>query len=293
MRGEGVRQTASGKKRADGGGGWAQAGASHPDPFHAPPDRLSPSLRWLPVWQRNFQVWKKLAGPSILGNLADPLLYMLGLGYGLGRFLGEVQGVPYLTFLAAGTLAYSVMNSATFETLYSAFSRMHVQKTWEAILNTPLTLTDVLLGEWLWATSKSLLSGLAILLVIWALGLYADFAMTLWLLPVIVLTGLTFAGLGLMLNAVAPNYDFFLYYFTLFITPMVLLSGVFYPTDALPGWLAAAAQGLPLTHAIALARPLVLGHWPEAPLLNVLVLLAFALTGFLIGLALTRRRLLR
>jgi len=209
----------------------------------------------LPVWQRNFQVWKKLAGPSILGNLADPLLYMLGLGYGLGRFLGEVQGVPYLTFLAAGTLAYSVMNSATFETLYSAFSRMHVQKTWEAILNTPLTLTDVLLGEWLWATSKSLLSGLAILLVIWALGLYADLAMTLWLLPVIVLTGLTFAGLGLMLNAVAPNYDFFLYYFTLFITPMVLLSGVFYPTDALPGWLATAAQGLPLTHAIALARP--------------------------------------
>ncbi len=250
-------------------------------------------MRWIAVWQRNFQVWKKLAGPSILGNLADPLLYMLGLGYGLGRFLGEVQGVPYLTFLAAGTLAYSVMNSATFEALYSAFSRMHVQKTWDAILNTPLTLSDVLLGEWAWATSKSLLSGLAILLVIWALGLNADFAMTLWLLPVIVLTGLTFAGLGLMLNALAPNYDFFLYYLTLFITPMVLLSGVFYPTDALPAWLATIAQGLPLTHAIALARPLVLGHWPEAPVLNVVVLLAFAVAGFLIGLRLTRRRLLR
>ena len=250
-------------------------------------------LAFLPVWQRNFLVWKKLAGPSILGNLADPLLYMLGLGYGLGRFLGEVQGVPYLTFLAAGTLAYSVMNSATFETLYSAFSRMHVQKTWDAILNTPLTLTDVLLGELVWATSKSLLSGLAILLVIWALGLHADFAMTLWLIPVIVLTGLCFAGLGLMLNAVAPNYDFFLYYFTLFITPMVLLSGVFYPTAALPGWLAGIAQGLPLTHAIALARPLVLGHWPEAPVVNGLVLLVFGASGFLAGLRLTRRRLLR
>jgi lipooligosaccharide transport system permease protein len=94
-------------------------------------------MRFFPVWQRNFLVWKKLAVPSILGNLADPLLYMLGLGYGLGQFLGEIDGVPYLTFLAAGTLAYSVMNSATFETLYSAFSRMHVQKTWDAILNTP------------------------------------------------------------------------------------------------------------------------------------------------------------
>jgi len=251
------------------------------------------TTNWFPVWQRNFLVWKKLAGPSILGNLADPLLYMLGLGYGLGQFLGEVGGVPYLNFLAAGTLAYSTMNAATFETLYSSFSRMHVQKTWDAILNTPLTLEDVLLGEWLWAASKSLLSGLAILVVIWALDLYADFALTLWLLPVIVLTGLCFAGLGLTVNAVAPNYDFFLYYFTLVITPMVLLSGVFYPPDALPAWLAAAANALPLTHAIELARPLVLGRLPEQAWLHGLVLLAYGYAGFRAGLVLTRRRLLR
>jgi lipooligosaccharide transport system permease protein len=250
-------------------------------------------MNFLPVWQRNYLVWKKLAIPSVLGNLADPLLYMLGLGYGLGQFLGEVGGVPYLHFLAAGTLAYSVMNSATFETLYSAFSRMHVQKTWDAILNTPLSLTDVLLGEWLWAASKSLLSGLAILAVIWGLGLYADFALTLWLLPVIVLTGLCFAGLGLMVNSVAPNYDFFMYYFTLVVTPMVLLSGVFYPPDALPGWLAGFAAALPLTHAIELARPLALGRVPAMPLLHGAVLLGYGLAGFGAGLLLTRRRLLR
>ncbi len=250
-------------------------------------------MNWFPVWQRNFLVWKKLAAPSILGNLADPLLYMLGLGYGLGQFLGKVEGVPYLHFLAAGSLAYSVMNSATFETLYSAFSRMHVQKTWDAILNTPLSLTDVLVGEWLWAATKSLLSGLAILAVIWGLGLYADFALTLWLLPVIVLTGLCFAGLGLMVNSVAPNYDFFMYYFSLAITPMVLLSGVFYPTDALPDWLAGLATALPLTHAIDLARPLILGQLPTLPLLHGAVLLAYGGAGFAAGLALTRRRLLR
>lgn len=249
-------------------------------------------LSFFPVWQRNFLVWKKLAAPSILGNLADPLLYMLGLGYGLGQFLGKVEGVPYLHFLAAGSLAYSVMNSATFETLYSAFSRMHVQKTWDAILNTPLSLTDVLMGEWLWAASKSLLSGLAILAVIWTLGLYADFALTLWLLPVIVLTGLCFAGLGLMVNSVAPNYDLFMYYFSLAITPMVLLSGVFYPTNALPDWLAGLAAVLPLTHAIELARPLILGQSPTLPLLHVAVLLAYGVAGFTAGLTLTRRRLL-
>lgn len=250
-------------------------------------------LAWFPVWRRNFLVWKKLAAPSILGNLADPLLYMLGLGYGLGGLLQAVDGVPYLNFLAAGMLCYSVMNSATFETLYSAFSRMHVQKTWEAILNTPLGLKDVLLGELAWATFKALLSGLAILIVIWALGLHADFALSLALLPVVVLTGFCFAGLGLAINAISPNYDFFLYYFTLAITPMVLLGGVFYPPTALPDWLAAAAAVLPLTHAIELARPLVLGHWPAMPLVHGCVLLAYGVAGFSAALVLTRRRLLR
>lgn len=248
---------------------------------------------WYPVWRRNFLVWRKLAIPSLLGNLADPMLYMLGLGYGLGGLLPAVDGVPYLNFLAAGTLAYSVMNSATFETLYSAFSRMHVQKTWDAILNTPLGLSDILLGELFWATAKSLLSGMAILLVVWALGLYEDFALTLALLPVAVLTGFCFAGLGLTINAVSPNYDFFLYYFTLAITPMILLGGVFYPPTALPGWLAAIAAWLPLTHAIDLARPLILGKWPEGMLLHAAALVAYGVAGFAAALKLTRRRLLR
>jgi lipooligosaccharide transport system permease protein len=237
---------------------------------------------WYPVWRRNFLVWKKLAGPSLLGNLADPMLYMLGLGYGLGGLLP-----------AAGTLAYSVMNSATFETLYSAFSRMHVQKTWDAILNTPLGLKDILLGELFWATSKSLLSGIAILLVVWVLGLYADIGLTLALLPVALLTGFCFAGLGLSINAVSPNYDFFLYYFTLAITPMILLGGVFYPPTALPAWLAAIAAWLPLTHAIELARPLILGKWPEGMLLHAVALVAYGLAGFAAALRLTRQRLLR
>lgn len=113
------------------------------------------SARFIPVWQRNYLVWKKLAIPSILGNLADPMLYMLGLGYGLGSLLPDVGGMPYLTFLAAGTVAYSTMNAATFEVLYSSFSRMHVQRTWDAILNAPMTLDDVMLGELTWAASKA------------------------------------------------------------------------------------------------------------------------------------------
>jgi len=251
-----------------------------------------PGLRWIPVWRRNFLVWRKLAIPSVLGNLADPLIYMLGLGYGLGGLLPQVNGVSYVSFLAAGTIVSSTMNAATFEALYSAFSRMHVQKTWDAILNTPLSLDHVLAGELVWAASKSLLSGLAILLVIAALGLTTS-PLALWVIPVIFLTGLAFAALGLIVCALAPSYDFFMYYFTLFITPMMLVSGVFFPADQLPPAVHAVASGLPLAHAVALARPLLLGNVPQDVVSHVVALLTISVIAFGLANVLTRRRLLK
>ena len=247
---------------------------------------------WLPVWRRNFLVWKKLAIPSLLGNLADPLIYMLGLGYGLGAMLPSVDGQPYVAFLAAGTVCASTMNAATFEALYSSFSRMHVQKTWDAILNTPLGLSDVVAGELFWAATKSLFSGAAILLVISVLGLTHG-PLALWALPAILITGLAFAGLGLIWNALAPSYDFFMYYFTLFITPMTLISGVFFPTENLPGWLAAIGGWLPLAQGVALIRPLLAGETPPDALLHIAVLLVTTVVAFAIAQHLTRRRLLK
>jgi lipooligosaccharide transport system permease protein len=249
------------------------------------------SLRFLHVWRRNFLVWRKLAIPSMLGNLADPMLYMLGLGFGLGALVGEVGGMPYITFLAAGTVCYSTMNTATFEALYSAFSRMHVQKTWDAIMNAPVNLDDVVLAETVWAASKSFLSGVAILVVIWVLGLSYS-PLTLWIVPLAFLVGLTFASLGLIMNALSPSYDFFLYYFTLFITPMVLLCGVFFPVTQLPEVLQAVSAVLPLTHAVLLARPLVSGAVPADIALHLAVLVAYAAVGFYAALVLSRRRLL-
>ena len=250
--------------------------------------KLSP--RFIPVWRRNFLVWKKLAGASILGNIADPMIALVAFGYGLGSLLPQVEGVPYIQFLAAGTICMSAMNAATFEAMYSAFSRMHVQRTWDGIMNAPIDLDDVMLGELTWAATKSCMSGAAIMLVIWLLGL-ANGALALLILPVVLITGLAFAGLGLIVNAFARGYDFFQYYFTLVITPMAFVSGVFFPASQLPPWLQACAQALPLTHAIELARPLLLGRLPELALLHILVLLAYALAGAYIATVFTRRRL--
>lgn len=250
------------------------------------------SLRFFPIWQRHWLVWKKIAVPSVMGHLADPVIYMLGLGYGLGSLLPTMGGMSYMAFLAAGTVCYSTMNSASFEALYSGFARMHEQRTWEAILNTPISLDDVVLSEILWAATKSLMSGVAVLVVIWLLGL-SHSIMSLWMIPLALLIGLAFASLGLIMTALAPAYDFFMYYFTLVITPMMLLCGVFFPVTQLPPSMQMIAGVLPLTHAIDLARPLMNGNIPPAAVLHIAVLIAYALIGFYVSLVLFRRRLSR
>lgn len=255
--------------------------------FFAPPQL---SLRFVPIWRRHMLVWWKIAIPSILGHLADPLIYMLGLGFGLGTLIPTMGGTSYLLFLAGGTLCYSTMNSASFEALYSGFSRMFHQRTWDAILNTPITLDDIIVSEVLWAATKSLMSGVAVLLVIWLLGM-SHTLLSLWTIPLALLIGLCFSALGLIMTALAPSYDFFMYYFTLVITPMMMLSGVFFPVEQLPAALQHVSALLPLTHAIDLARPLLSAAMPQHILLHLLVLVAYTVAGFYISLVLVRRRL--
>jgi len=250
------------------------------------------STRFVPVWRRNVLVWRKLAIASVLGNIADPLLYMLALGYGIGSLIGDVGGMSYIAFIGTGMVCQSAMFTASFEGMYSAFSRMHVQRTWEGIIIAPSSLDDVVLAEWLWAASKSVISTTAILAVILALG-YGHTWLAIWVLPVGLLVGLTFGAAGLVMNALAPNYDFFTYFFTLVLTPMLLFSGVYFPVEQMPPWLAGVAGFLPLKHAIDLARPLMLGQVPAQAVLHVAVLLFYAALGYYAALVLTRRRLLK
>lgn len=249
-----------------------------------------PSLRFLPVWRRNLRVWRKLALPSILGNFGEPVLYLFVFGYGFGRLVGEVERMPYMEFLASGIVCSSVMFAASFEALYSAFTRMHEQKTWDVMLNAPLNVDDIVLGEIAWAATKGALSGTAILLVAAASGLVSGPA-ALWVLPLTLVVGFCFGGLAMIVTAVSPSYDFFLYYFTLAMTPMLLLSGVFFPLRELPGIVADAAFLLPLAHAVTLVRPLMSGHWPDGLLLHLAVLLAYSAAALLVSTRLLRRRL--
>jgi lipooligosaccharide transport system permease protein len=266
-----------------------------PEPASAPSVWRAPalSMRWWPVFLRNLLVWRKLAIPSLLGNIAEPLMWLVAFGYGMGALVGQVQlggtAVPYILFLASGSICMSAMNAATFEALYSAFSRMHVQRTWEGIMNAPVNLDDVVMAEMLWAAFKSLFTVTAILVVMLALGIsYSPKLLVAW--PVLLLTGITFSCIALVFNALAKGYDFFTYYFTLVLTPMMFLSGVFFPRDQLPAVVRMVSDWLPLTNAVELVRPMFLDRWPDNGLLHLGVLLAYAVGGFWLALALTRRR---
>lgn len=260
--------------------------------MNAAPLRLpSLSLRFVPVWRRNLLVWRKLAVASVIGNIAEPMITLIAFGYGLGSLLQAIDGVPYIEFLASGSICMSVMMAASFEALYSAFSRMHVQKTWESLLNTPLELDDIVLAEMLWAATKALISGFAILLVLFALGIGLH-PTTLLVPPLLFIIAATFASIALIMNAIAKAYDFFTYYFTLVLTPMIFLSGVYYPVTQLPGWLQSLAGYLPLSAAVQLVRPLLLGRLPADALQHLLILVVYGALAFYVAIVLTRRRLL-
>jgi lipooligosaccharide transport system permease protein len=166
---------------------------------------------------------------------------------------------------------------------------MHVQKTWDGIMNAPVSLDDVVLAEMLWAAYKAVFTATAILVVMLALGIsHSPKLLVAWL--VLAGVGVTFSCIALIFNALAQGYDFFTYYFTLFLTPMMFLSGVFFPREQLPELVQLVAGWLPLSAAIELVRPLFLDRWPGHALRHVLVLAGYTVAAFWVALALTRKR---
>jgi lipooligosaccharide transport system permease protein len=250
-----------------------------------------PSRRFIQVWRRHFLVWRKSMGTSLMGTLGEPFLYLMGMGYGLGRFVGEIEGISYLVYLTSGILAASSMNTATFEALYGGFTRMTRQNTFHAMLATPLRVADIVAGEVVWGGTKSLISGLAIFLVGNILGSIPSETAFL-VLPVVFLSGIVFTAMALVVVAIAPNYDFFLYYFTLVTTPMFLFCGVFYPVDSLPESVQMVTNMLPLAHVISLMRPLTIGLPIENPWFHIVSLLIYGVCTFFLAVQLLKKRLI-
>ncbi len=251
-----------------------------------------PTWRARHVWYRDWEVFKKYVITNILPYFAEPLLFILAMGYGLGMFVGQIGGVSYAQFLAPGILASSAMFAASYECTYATFVRMIFQKTFEAVLCTPVSIEDIVLGEVAWGATKSLMSGICIFIVIWGLSL-ARPESALVIIPVVALTGLMFASLSMFFTSIVPGMDSFNYYFTLLMSPMFLVSGVFFPIGQLPAVVQDLAWLLPLTHSVNVIRPAAMGQYNWASFgLEIVWMAAFTLIFYSIATVLMKRRML-
>jgi lipooligosaccharide transport system permease protein len=266
------------------------------DSLPAPPGSEAPERRLTlkgaaRVWFRNATIYRRTFKFNILPNFFEPVFYLLSMGVGLGAYVAGVAD-SYLAWVAPGLLAASAMNGATFEVTYNIFVKIVFDRTYDAMLSTPLSVEDITVGEMAWAVTRSGIYGVAFLVVMALFGLIKS-PLALLAIPASLLIGFLFAGIGLTYTALNKKIDLYSYYFTLFITPLFLFSEIFFPLERLPAVLKTLALFTPLYHAVRLCRFLILGEGGSAALVSVIWIAVVSTTLFFISLRLMRRRLIK
>ena len=250
------------------------------------------SYRSIRVWQRNRDVFFKLWRSEVPGFFAEPLLVLLAMGLGLGAYVALENGEDYIEFIAPGIVAAYAMFSASFECTYGSFIRMEYQKTYDAIITTPLNIEDVVLGEILWGATRSLITACAVMLVITAFGLVSS-PWALLALPLAVVSGIMFSSIALFFTSLSPAIYSFNYYFTLFITPMFFFSGVFFPLNEFPTMIQHLSWIAPLTSVTNLMRAVISGSPGDGSWWSLAIMVGIIIIFFPLSLLRMKRRLLK
>jgi lipooligosaccharide transport system permease protein len=254
------------------------------------------SRRFLRVWQRDIKVYQKGWKVIFLPPFLEPLFYLLAFGIGLSGLVGDLHyrgtEISYVRFIASALIAVSMMNNAFFETTYTSFVRMYYQKTFDAMLATPLSVEEVITGEIVWGATKSVVATLIMLPVISAFGLirYPGGLLTL---PLAFLGGLAFGSIGMLFTGTVKSIEMFNLPVFLFVTPMFLLSGTFFPLENLPPWSQYAALLFPLTHLVTLTRDFCLGELHLSAFWGLGYLVLFTAIFFPLAVRKMRRRLIK
>ena len=253
------------------------------------------SWRFLTVWRRNLVTYQKIWKVNFITPLVEPLLYILAFGLG---FSGLVEGVDYVgldlsytQFIAPALIATAVMWNAFFETTYASFVRMYYQKTFDGMLATPLSLEEIILAEVVWSATKAFGAAAIMMVVLGSLGFIA-FPAGLLILPIAFLGGMAMGAIGMFFTGITPTIDMFNLPIFLFITPMFLFSGTFFPVSNLPAWAQPMALAFPLYHLVELVRRVSLGGSQTHPAVCIVYLLVFAALFLWLGMGAMRRRLI-
>jgi lipooligosaccharide transport system permease protein len=254
------------------------------------------SYRAIYVWRRNLDVNLVTWQTNFLPPVLEPLLYIVAFGFMLGRYVEKItwsgMQLDFLTFIAPGMISVAMMYHSVFECMYGSFIRMYYQKTFDAIIATPLMIEDVIAGEILWAATKSFFAASIMLIVISFFGLI-HYPMGLVIVPLAFFAGLMFGSFGMLFTAISPSIDTMNLPVFLAITPMFLFSGTFFPIEGLPFWGRVIANVFPLTHVVNIARAASLGVLSARQLPDFLYLAAVGSGLFFTAVFLMRRRLVK
>lgn len=250
------------------------------------------SLRLFTVFYRNFIVWLRYYKPGIIGDVLEPLLYLTALGLGVGTFIHNINGMPYVQYILPGIVASSSMYAAAFESTFGSYTRMVTAGIYEAILLTPVGIEDVVAAEILWGAAKAFMSGTAVLLIGAFFG-WIKSPMGFLIPLVIFLNGVMFSSLSLLITSFSPSYDFFSYYFTIAIATMFLFSGVFYPVSALPHQVVYFVHLMPLYYMVKTTRMIAEGDIRLAIVAYVAAMAAFTVVFFYASVFSIKKRIIK
>lgn len=243
------------------------------------------------VWLREWTVFAYYWRTRTFAAVVEPVIMLLAFGFGFGKLVSEVEGIPYIQFVGTGAVATAVLFSAVFSAMFDSLYKRRYQRVYDAMLAAPVDVDEIVTGEALFLGVRAGLYGVAPLMVAFCFGLPPQPAM--FLVPLVgVLTGIGFAALGMLFAAMVTTYDGLSYVVSGVITPLFLVAGTFFPLTRMPQWLRALAQVNPLYHCVELVRHCAFGLHPAADVLHVLALLAFAALAWWLAVWRTRSKLI-
>ena len=254
------------------------------------------SFRFRHIWVRNLITYRRIWRVNFLVPLLEPGFYILAFGLGFSGLIGAVSyaglELEYTRFMAPALVATACMWNAFFETTYTSFVRMYYQKTFDGILATPVSIEEIILAEIVWAATKAAAAVTVMLAVLIPIG-YASFPGALMCIPIAFLGGLAFGAIGMLFTGLIPTVDMFNLPIFLFITPMFLFSGTFFPVSGIPDWAGVFTLIFPLYHLVELTRLFSIGAMESDPVFNLIYLILFTLVFGYIALVTMKRRLIK
>jgi len=226
------------------------------------------------VWFRHMRVYTKSLVSNGFPPFVEPLVFLAGIGLGLGHYVGMIDGVSYIMFLASGIIVPPAMFTSSFECTFGTFIRLEFDKVYDGMISASLTVRDIFIGEMLFAGTKGFFFSGAVLIVVACFGLIQS-PMAIFTPFLGFLTALMFAALALFITSFVRNINQFNFFFTGLMTPMFFFSGIVFPLDTLPQYAQWIASLFPLKHAVVLVRAFCFNRFEPSLLLNLLYMIIF------------------